>query len=39
VFDRDWALMREVVTNRRWTMAGRSRLDRTEIRLAAPAKR
>lgn len=32
-------LMREVVTIRRWRMAGRSRLDRTEIRLGTPARR
>jgi hypothetical protein len=39
VFDRSVGLMREVVSIRRVTVAGRSRLDRIEIRLAAPPRR
>ena len=39
VFDRGVGLMREVVSVSRVKVAGRSRLDRTEIRLAAPPRR
>ena len=39
VFDRRVGLMREVVTVRRLKVAGQSRLDRTEIRLAVPPRR
>jgi hypothetical protein len=39
VFDRAAGLMREVIVNRRLSVAGQGRLDRTEIRLVAPPKR
>jgi hypothetical protein len=39
VFDRGVGLMREAVIIRRFSVAGQSRLDRTEIRLAVPPKR
>lgn len=39
VFDRALGLMREVTVNRRLSVAGQSRLDRTEIRLVARPQR